>query len=337
MNKSLILCTLAVLSFSCKQDPSNQENQQELTTTDTIATPMESENSTGVTAGVFDLNSLPFATADVGDFPFINLPKGLEAMNKPLERKFDVCYFPIDGVMTAVEGKLYKVNVTNAKGETYSQRYFEKSMADYLKSIGASLIYDGEISKESYANYAKEDPNKGGEGDIGYPGENIHFYLIKTKDKGNIYIQYTSNNAGGKLNVLQEEAFVQTVTKVNAAKISQDLTTNGKIDLYINFDLNKATITADGKKIVDEIAKSMKEDSNLKLSIEGHTDNTGNSKDNLLLSEKRAQSVLTNLIQQGIDKTRLSSKGWGDQHPLASNDNEADKAKNRRVSLVKTN
>src|SRR5690606_40443321 len=77
--------------------------------------------------------SLPYTTlfrSNIGDFPFFTLPEGLKSMNKPFERKFDVCFFPINGIMTPKEGKLYKIFVTNNPGEEYSKHYFEKSMED---------------------------------------------------------------------------------------------------------------------------------------------------------------------------------------------------------------
>ncbi|HBX61793.1 MAG TPA: flagellar motor protein MotB, partial [Flavobacteriaceae bacterium] len=66
--------------------------------------------------------------------------------------------------------------------------------------------------------------NKGGEGDMGYAGQNMKFWVLRTKDKGNVYIQYLSNNAGASLNVLQEANFKQTITKVTADDIANDLT-----------------------------------------------------------------------------------------------------------------
>lgn len=96
--------------------------------------------------------------------------------NKPLEKKFDVCFFPINGVMTPVGDRLYKTNVIVKAGEEYSQRYFEKSMDDYMTSIGAIKVFDGQITSEEYERYTKNDTNKGGEGDIGYVDENINFF-----------------------------------------------------------------------------------------------------------------------------------------------------------------
>ena len=237
--------------------------------------------------------------------------------------------------MTPFEGRLYKANITSKPGEEFSQRYFEKSLEDYLTSVGAVKVFDGKISSEEYDRYNKQDPNKGDEGDIGYADEQIKFYIIRTKDKGNIYVQFSANNAAGKLNILQEEAFKQTITKVTADEIAKDLAEKGKSILYINFDVDKSTILPDGKEIVKEIAGALKENSSLKIAIEGHTDNSGNAAHNKKLSDDRAKAVLSALTTQGIDQSRLSAKGFGAERPLVPNDSESNKAKNRRVELVK--
>lgn len=328
MNKLFSVAIAATLIVSC-----NNKTEEKKTNNVAVDTNQNKENT--IAGNGFDINEIPFSTADIGDFPFINLPQGLQEMNKPLVKEFDICFFPINGVMTPFEGKLYKTFVSPKEGEEFSQHFFEKSMADYLQSIGAVKVFDGEITKEEYERYNKQDPNKGGEGDMGYAGQNMKFWVLRTKDKGNVYIQYLSNNAGASLNVLQEANFKQTITKVTADDIANDLTKNGKSILYINFDVDQAKIAQEGDEIVTEIANALKKDNALKISIEGHTDNSGDAKHNKKLSNDRANAVMQKLITLGIDKTRLSAIGYGAEKPLVANDTEENKAKNRRVELVK--
>lgn len=328
MNKLFIVAIAATLIVSC-----NNKTEEKKTNNVAVDTNQNQENT--IADKGFDINKIPFSTADIGDFPFINLSQGLQEMNKPLVKEFDICFFPINGVMTPFEGKLYKTFVSPKQGEEFSQHFFEKSMADYLQSIGAVKVFDGEITKEEYERYNKQDPNKGGEGDMGYAGQNMKFWVLRTKDKGNVYIQYLSNNAGASLNVLQEANFKQTITKVTADDIANDLTKNGKSILYINFDVDQAKITQEGDEIVTEIANALKKDNTMKISIEGHTDNSGDAKHNKKLSNDRANTVMQKLIALDIDKTRLSAIGYGAEKPLVANDTEENKAKNRRVELVK--
>jgi outer membrane protein OmpA-like peptidoglycan-associated protein len=73
----------------------------------------------------------------------------------------------------------------------------------------------------------------------------------------------------------------------------------------------------------------------LTVSIEGHTDNVGNAKNNKTLSEERAKSVMSLIIKNGIPSTRMSASGWGQEKPIADNATDEGRAKNRRVELVK--
>jgi outer membrane protein OmpA-like peptidoglycan-associated protein len=72
----------------------------------------------------------------------------------------------------------------------------------------------------------------------------------------------------------------------------------------------------------------------LNVSVEGHTDNTGSEEHNLKLSEQRAQNVLDFLVAQGIEASRLTSKGYGMTLPIADNKTKEGRQKNRRVDLV---
>jgi outer membrane protein OmpA-like peptidoglycan-associated protein len=76
-------------------------------------------------------------------------------------------------------------------------------------------------------------------------------------------------------------------------------------------------------------------DDNLKLAINGYTDNSGNNDHHLQLSKERAATVLKAITGKGIAANRLSSDGFGSSNPIATNDTEDGKAQNRRVELVK--
>lgn len=329
MKKTVILFALAATVISCKQKAKEKADQAEV--------PAAQQQVKTDSTTTFSFEALPYIKADLGVFPFFSLPKGLKEMNKPLQKDFDVCFFPVKGVMKAFEGKLYKANITGEQGTEFSQHYFEKSMDDYLKSIGAVKVFSGTITQEEYERYQKEDPNKGGEGDIGYADEQINFYAIRSKDQGNILVQYSATNAGAKLNILQQKALTQTISKITADDIVKDLAQSGKSILYINFDTDKSSITADGKEVISQIAEALNKDKNLKIIIEGHTDNTGDAAHNKNLSADRANAVMAALISQNIAKSRLSAKGFGAERPLVANDSEDNKAKNRRVELVKIN
>ncbi|UOE36371.1 OmpA family protein [Hymenobacter monticola] len=84
-----------------------------------------------------------------------------------------------------------------------------------------------------------------------------------------------------------------------------------------------------------QIISLLSQNPDLKLSVEGHTDNAGTAPHNQQLSEARARTVVANLTAQGIAADRLKAAGFGQTKPLADNATDAGKAKNRRVELVK--
>ena len=117
--------------------------------------------------------------------------------------------------------------------------------------------------------------------------------------------------------------------------MQKEIDAKGKAILNINFDTDKATLKPDGLKLVDEIFILLTNSPNLKLSIEGHTDNTGSVARNKQLSTDRANTVMYALAGKGIDIKRLKATGFGPEKPISTKDTDKNKAKNRRVELVK--
>ncbi len=108
-----------------------------------------------------------------------------------------------------------------------------------------------------------------------------------------------------------------------------------KIKDRIYFDTGKATIQQRSYSLLDEIASVIQAHPELKLiRVEGHTDSVGNELTNLKLSQRRAEAVKQALIQRGVDPSRLDAAGFGEQRPIASNDTEEGRARNRRVEFI---
>ncbi len=112
--------------------------------------------------------------------------------------------------------------------------------------------------------------------------------------------------------------------------------TDGKIvTTGIKFDVNKATIKPESMGVINNIVKILNDHSDLKFSVEGHTDSDGDDVFNQKLSEARAKAVLNSLIEMGINADRLASKGWGESKPVTDNSTPEGKAGNRRVEFIK--
>jgi OOP family OmpA-OmpF porin len=129
---------------------------------------------------------------------------------------------------------------------------------------------------------------------------------------------------------------MQQEVTADASSLSDEIKKSGHVAVYgIHFDTGKSVILADSGQILGEIVKLLQQNPDLKLRVEGHTDNQGNAAANQALSEKRAQSVLAWLVAHGIPAARLTAKGFGQAQPVADNSTEDGRAKNRRVELAK--
>jgi len=102
----------------------------------------------------------------------------------------------------------------------------------------------------------------------------------------------------------------------------------------VYFDLNKTNINPSAAKALDRNGMILKENPNLKVVIEGHTDSGGSPKLNQLISEKRAESAKKYIQDKfGISGDRMQVKGYGASRPVADNRTEEGRAKNRRVEF----
>jgi OOP family OmpA-OmpF porin len=101
----------------------------------------------------------------------------------------------------------------------------------------------------------------------------------------------------------------------------------------LRFDLGKTTILASSKPNVDEVVVVLQKNPEMKLEIQGYTDNSGSAKFNQKLSEKRAIAVMEYIKSKGIAKDRITAKGYGIENPAETNDTEEGRALNRRVEL----
>ena len=138
-----------------------------------------------------------------------------------------------------------------------------------------------------------------------------------------------------RVDVIEVKPLAPGLVKVDAAVMAADLAARGSVALYgIYFDTNKADVKPESRPTLSEIATLLKENAKLSLFVVGHTDSNGTVEHNLDLSLRRAQAVVAALAAEfGIERTRLDARGVGSLSPVAPNNNEDGRAKNRRVQL----
>ncbi len=145
---------------------------------------------------------------------------------------------------------------------------------------------------------------------------------------------YNSGNIF-EIKIVEPSELEEVLDILDSNTIVEALQTKGQIALYINFDSGKATIKPDSETVITEIVKALQSQPDLKVKVEGHTDNVGNEAANQQLSEDRAKAVMEAVVAAGIDPARLSSQGFGMSKPIADNNTEEGRAQNRRVELVR--
>ena len=237
------------------------------------------------------------------------------------QKNFNAVEFTVGGTAAAPQRKSVEGDATNIV-------YFHKSVDTQPSALQVIRNYQNAI-KSIGGEVVYERLPKDGDG-----GETT----LKTSTGGKeVWVRvepgiFSAPTQSYQLQVVEVAAMQQVVT---ANKLLDELNRNGFIALYIQFDTGKWDLKADGTATVAEIAKMLKASPNLRISIEGHTDNVGQAPANKQLSERRAQSVMGAVLATGIASQRVAAAGFGQEKPIADNRSEEGRAKNRRVELVK--
>lgn len=129
---------------------------------------------------------------------------------------------------------------------------------------------------------------------------------------------------------------INNITITGAAPSCDNLqaTVDANLAAPVKFQTGSAALTPDGQQQLAAVVTAVKACPDTKLTVIGHTDNTGNDGINNPLSENRAKSVAAYLVSQGIATDAVSSQGAGSSEPIASNDTEAGRAQNRRTEIM---
>lgn len=158
-----------------------------------------------------------------------------------------------------------------------------------------------------------------------------------SKDGKELWVEAWADYTGKYILTIVEKAAMAQELAANADAFASGLKASGHIAVEgILFDTAKSTLKPESGAAIAEVAKLLEADGSLKLYVVGHTDNVGAVDGNMKLSAERAQSVVQALVKtHGIEAARLKAFGNGPYAPVASNDSDEGRAKNRRVELVK--
>lgn len=218
------------------------------------------------------------------------------------------------------------------------------------------LFGDGDNIIQSI-NFQERDAIRWTTGTVNYPsGLHIgyndpmtwhHVAIAINKNVGKIYIDqfrvvYVNNLTGNAQSIIFNvnqyyNSFIKNIRIAEGGtNVYKEVTTSGKIVTHgILFDVDKATLKPQSMGTINEIYNLLKKDPSLKFEIDGYTDSTGSTQNNLVLSQQRADAVKTQLVSMGTDASRLTSKGFGSTKPIDTNTTPEGRANNRRVEFIK--
>jgi OmpA-OmpF porin, OOP family len=211
----------------------------------------------------------------------------------------------------SIEGHKYYIEYRlNSGAPEPGELKIRKNVQDALKKIGGKVVFDDNFNKTST--------------------------IVVQKDSKETWVEVRSYNNMYRLNIVEREAMKQEIV-ANAEAMGNDINSTGHVSVYgIYFDTGKAEIKPESDTAIAQISKLLLNNGSLKLYVVGHTDNVGTIDANMKLSKDRADAVVNSLITRyGIPAARLKSYGVASLSPVASNDSEEGRAKNRRVELVK--
>ncbi|SPE28451.1 OmpA family domain protein [Candidatus Sulfotelmatomonas gaucii] len=305
-------------------------------------------------AGLLIGLAAPFAAAqdqDVEgskDHPLISRYPG-SYIAKYLTKEFDEFALPlgpvdVENTITKnqpLEGKITRIVYVAPAGRTVLEVF--RNYQDALKKGGFETLFTcgpqgcGSTVANAYAN-------SGDNLDYWGPQHGIHYISAKLgRPEGDVYVSLLVDDQGpdsrtnAELYVIEVKPMESGLITVDAASLANDINRTGHASVYgIYFDTGKADVKPESDATMSEIAKLLQGDSTLKLYVVGHTDNQGALDLNMDLSLRRAEAVLSALTTKyAVPASRLKAYGCGPYSPVASNDNEDGRAKNRRVELVK--
>lgn len=169
-------------------------------------------------------------------------------------------------------------------------------------------------------------------GTLNQGGRDLHILVYSSVAENDV-----TDTTATYIEIVEPKAMQTGQVSIDSKAMQAGLLASGKIALYgIFFDTGKAEVKGESKAQLDEMAKLLQGQPNLKVYIVGHTDNQGQLDANIALSQQRAQSVVAVLTAAPykVDPKRLVAKGVANLAPVASNDADSGRSKNRRVELV---
>lgn len=279
----------------------------------------------------------PFvATARWSDgFPHLTLPAAYDDDRSGKQRDFDMYPFWTGDGFEEVEGRTFTTAVRSEE-RAYSMHEVRRNIEAMMAEAGGTRVFEGRIPAEAGERYDSDFKGFYSRG-TGFRWDDYDslVYRVRRPDGHEVWVHARLEYGTAGWVVAEREGFRQTAALLPASALKQQLDADGRVAIQVHFAVDKADILPESQPQVGQVLELLRTDPSLRLSIEGHTDDTGEATRNQRLSEARAQAVVAALVAQGIDAARLEAKGFGQSQPVADNATGEGRALNRRVELVR--
>ncbi len=243
-------------------------------------------------------------SADSGDFPYLAPMPGSQAAGSQLDTDPMLVVTGKDGATEVAANSSIKKSYSAAAGLGSNALF--------------ATVYQAALTKAGWTITQLIEGPTGADASL-----TAHY----TANGRNLWA-YLHNDGGGQ--------YLIQVADLGAEDIGQELDRDCHVALYgIEFDFNKATIRQDSDAVLNKVLALLNSRPDLKLEVQGHTDNVGGDAYNQKLSEARANAVVAWLSAKGVAAARLSAHGYGMTMPIADNGSDEGRAKNRRVEIKK--
>jgi OmpA-OmpF porin, OOP family len=283
----------------------------------------------------FDIAQVAVSDAPLGDFPYFTLPEGYHHPNRAIPvRDFDRAAVWTGDRLEWVEGRIFEslVHADRRAGKGFSRLEVLRNIDHQVAEAGGVQVTESAVPRELVRQWRDGQAWSQGRGEIS--GHPVATWLVRRADR-DIWVHFAANNSSGSWMVVESAPFVPTASLLPSSALKQQLDADGRVAIQVNFATDQAEILPESRPQLDEVLALLSQDPALALSVEGHTDDTGTAARNRSLSEARAAAVVAALVAEGIDATRLSAAGHGQDRPRDDNATAEGRARNRRVELVR--
>jgi outer membrane protein OmpA-like peptidoglycan-associated protein len=287
------------------------------------------------------------------DHPLLKRFEGSEIVRYKAAPYATLDFYNKDKSKVSPEGQMVRILFRVPAGKSSSLEVF-RNYENELKEKGWDLGNSGpsELNGFGINDLITQQKLPADFGSLLGLGNPYYIYAVRHDPAGDVHLdviiaQFGPQDSGSRIfkgddvvvsvDSIQAKPLSNKMVDGTASDMAKEIASAGRVNLYgIYFDTDKTDIKPASKATLDEVAKLLNGEPTLKLQVVGHTDNKGTAEYNNNLSMRRAQAVVKELTTAyKIAADRLQPSGKGFSEPVAPNDTEAGRAKNRRVELVK--